>query len=36
MRRYLVVANQTLLGGPLMARVQECLAAGLVVARVAA
>jgi len=28
MRRYLVVANQTLLGGPLLGRVQECLAAG--------
>ncbi len=28
MRRYLVVANQTLLGGPLLARVQQCLAAG--------
>jgi hypothetical protein len=28
MRRYLVVANQTLLGGPLLARIGECLAAG--------
>ena len=28
MRRYLVVANQTLLGEPLPARVQECLDAG--------
>ncbi len=28
MRRYLVVANQTLLGGPLLTRVQGCLAAG--------
>jgi hypothetical protein len=28
MRRYLVVANQTLLGDPLLARIRECLAAG--------
>ena len=28
MRRYLIVANQTLLGDPLLARVRECLAAG--------
>jgi hypothetical protein len=28
MRRYLVVANQTLLGDPLLARVSECVAAG--------
>ena len=28
MRRYLVVANQTLLGDQLLARMQECLAAG--------
>ena len=28
MRRYLVVANQTLLGEPLLARVQGCLDAG--------
>lgn len=28
MRRYLVVANQTLLGDPLLARVTACLAAG--------
>jgi hypothetical protein len=28
MRRYLVVANQTLLGDPLLARIHECLAAG--------
>lgn len=28
MRRYLVVANQTLLGDPLLGRVRECLAAG--------
>lgn len=28
MRRYLIVANQTLLGEPLLARVRECLAAG--------
>lgn len=28
MRRYLVVANQTLLGDPLLGRIQECLAAG--------
>ena len=28
MRRYLVVANQTLLGGPLLAKIGECLAAG--------
>jgi hypothetical protein len=27
-RRYLIVANQTLLGDPLFARVKECLAAG--------
>jgi hypothetical protein len=27
-RRYLIVANQTLLGAPLLARVKECLAAG--------
>ncbi len=28
MRRYLIVANRTLLGAPLLARVKECLAAG--------
>jgi hypothetical protein len=28
MRRYLIVANQTLLGDPLLGRVRECLAAG--------
>ena len=28
MRRCLVVANQTLLGGPLLVGAQECLAAG--------
>ena len=28
MRRYLIVANQTLLGDPLLGRVKECLAAG--------
>ena len=28
MRRYLIVANQTLLGEPLLGRVRECLAAG--------
>jgi len=28
MRRYLVVANQTLLGDQLLARIQDCLAAG--------
>lgn len=28
MRRYLVVANQTLLGDPLLDRVRECIAAG--------
>lgn len=28
MRRYLIVANQTLLGEALLARVRECLAAG--------
>lgn len=28
MRRYLVVANQTLLGEPLLGRVRECLASG--------
>ena len=28
MRRYLVVANQTLLGDPLLGRLTECLAAG--------
>ena len=28
MRRYLVVANQTLLGEPLLARIRKCLAAG--------
>jgi hypothetical protein len=28
MRRYLVVANQTLLGDQLLVRIQECLAAG--------
>jgi len=28
MRRYLVVANQTLLGDPLLGRIRECLAAG--------
>lgn len=28
MRRYLIVANQTLLGDPLLDRVRECLAAG--------
>jgi hypothetical protein len=28
MRRYLVVANQTLLGDPLLVRIKECLAAG--------
>jgi hypothetical protein len=28
MRRYLIVANKTLLGDPLLARVRECLAAG--------
>lgn len=28
MRRYLIVANQTLLGEPLLDRVRECLAAG--------
>lgn len=28
MRRYLIVANQTLLGEPLLARVRECIAAG--------
>jgi hypothetical protein len=28
MRRYLVVANQTLLGDPLLARIHECLVAG--------
>jgi hypothetical protein len=28
MRRYLVVANQTLLGDPLVSKIRECLAAG--------
>ena len=28
MRRYLVVANQTLLGDPLPARIERCLATG--------
>ena len=28
MRRYLVVANRTLLGDPLLARIKECLAVG--------
>jgi len=28
MRRYLVVANQTLLGDPLLVRIEECLAKG--------
>jgi GABA permease len=28
MRRYLIVANQTLLGEPLLGRVRECIAAG--------
>ena len=28
MRRYLVVANKTLLGDPLLGRIKECLAAG--------
>ncbi len=28
MRRYLVVANQTLLGDPLLGRIRECLAGG--------
>jgi len=28
MRRYLVVANQTLLGDPLLGRIRDCLAAG--------
>jgi hypothetical protein len=28
MRRYLIVANQTLLGEPLLAKVRECIAAG--------
>jgi hypothetical protein len=28
MRRYLIVANKTLLGEPLLAKVRECLAAG--------
>jgi hypothetical protein len=28
MRRYLIVANQTLLGDPLLARVRQCLDAG--------
>jgi hypothetical protein len=28
MRRYLIVANQTLLGDPLLDRVRECIAAG--------
>lgn len=28
MRHYLIVANQTLLGDPLLARVTECMAAG--------
>src|SRR3954447_19840441 len=27
-RRYLIVANRTLLGDPLLARVKECVAAG--------